>query len=89
MCCATMLDGGNAIVQTLAGLANYPLTRNTINGIGCEITGRYLPNVEAQNIDKELGLQEPGNCALSSNQYCCQVIALVCAIFLLQILGGF
>jgi hypothetical protein len=35
MCCDAQLDGGNPLVQSLAALAHYPLTKDTINGITC------------------------------------------------------
>ncbi|KAG9243761.1 hypothetical protein BJ878DRAFT_104627 [Calycina marina] len=34
-CCNAKLDGGNAIVQSLALLTGYELPKNTINGIEC------------------------------------------------------
>lgn len=35
-CCGSVVDGGNALVQTLAKLAGYTLTKNTINGLFCK-----------------------------------------------------
>ena len=36
MCCTLQINGGNTIVQALANLAHYNLTKDSINGLDCE-----------------------------------------------------
>jgi len=80
-CCSAIFDGGNPAVQFLAKVAGYQLTKNTINGLFCELCP---PNYSGQERKKNsadrvggIGQQEIAECRAPMHKLCCQVVALV------------